>query len=260
MKTKSVISREYLQLHYWDNKESIHEIAEKLDTYPNRVRRSILEFWPKLRTKAQAQKNALKRGTSVHPTEGRNRTTDEKTKISKSVAKRWENITEDERGRRVKAAQERWAKIPYDIRLDMSKKAAAGVRRAAKEGSYLEKFLLDELRKRGYNILFHEEAIKGSEKMHVDLLVAQSRTCIEIDGPSHFLPIWGEEALQNSISWDNEKNGILLNSGFNVIRVKLLVNTISLRVKREVLEKLLDYIKSFIEKGVKSELIEIEVE
>ena len=48
------------------------------------------------------------------------------------------------------------------------------------------------------------------------------KTIIEIDGPSHFLPIWGEDKLQKQINADLRKSGALLSKGYAVVRVKSL--------------------------------------
>lgn len=257
MRSSIMIDKSYIDEHYWKQEKSIHVIADTLGTYPNKVRRAILACYPKLRDKGEAQVAALKSGTSKHPTKGRTRSEAEKNNISSSIAKKWEGISDEERGRRVKAAQKRWKKIPKEKRKMMSLLAAEGVRKAAKEGSSLEKFLLDELTIRGYNILFHSEALEGTTKMHVDLLVPESKTAIEIDGPSHFLPIWGDESLANHQKWDKEKNAILLKNGFNVIRVKLYVNTISRHNRNEVLSQLESHLTGLTTKS--SQLIEIEV-
>lgn len=257
MRSSLNITKEYIDEHYWKNGESIHIMAKDLGTYPNKIRRTILSFYPSLRTKSEAQSISLKNGFSKHPTKGKERTEEEKASISSSVAENWKGISKKERTRRVKEARNRWNKIPKDKKKAMSIKAAEGVRRAAKEGSSLEKYLLDELKNSGYNMLFHVDAIEGTNKMHVDLLVPESRTAIEVDGPSHFFPIWGQESLENHQKWDKEKNIMLTKNGFNVIRVKLYVNTISLRVKREVLQKLLSHLNDLVDKS--SKLIEIEV-
>lgn len=258
MRTSIAIDKDYIDEHYWTKEQSIHVMAKALGTYPNKVRRAILAFYPDgLRSKSEAQAKALEHGTSKHPTKGRTRTEEEKANISEAVAEKWGNITPQEREKRVKAAKKRWKKIPKEKRALMSALAAEGVRKAAKEGSNLEKFLLDELTKQGYNILFHSEAIEGTNKMHVDLLVPESQTAIEIDGPSHFLPIWGNESLENHKKWDKEKNAILMKNGFNVIRVKLMVNTVSLHNKRDVLKKLISHLNGLTTKS--SKLIEIEV-
>ena len=43
---------------------------------------------------------------------------------------------------------------------------------------------------------------------------------IEIDGPSHFLPVWGEDALKKNISYDQKKQGLILGRGLTLIRIK----------------------------------------
>lgn len=257
MNDNITIDKDYLQKTYWDEGKSIHVIAEALNTYPNKVRRSIIKIYGKLRTKSEAQKNALALGVSKHPTEGRERSEAERKNISKSVAKKWDEISDDERERRVVESKKRWDKIPKEKRADMSKKAAEAVRKAAKEGSYLERFLLDELKKQGYNILFHQEAIGGT-KMHVDLFVPEIKTAIEIDGPSHFYPIWGAESLANHKKWDAEKNAILMKNGFHIIRVKVMANTLSLHNKTETLNQLIEHLKR-LTLETSPQLLEIEV-
>ena len=71
----------------------------------------------------------------------------------------------------------------------------------------------------GYKVRFHEQIIP-SENLEIDLYLPELKTIIEIDGPSHFLPIWGEEKLQKQINADLRKSGTLLSKGFVVIRVK----------------------------------------
>jgi very-short-patch-repair endonuclease len=43
---------------------------------------------------------------------------------------------------------------------------------------------------------------------------------IEIDGPSHFLPVWGDDALKRNQKYDQKKTGLLLGKGLSLIRVK----------------------------------------
>jgi hypothetical protein len=68
------ITKDYLQKNYWDDKKSIHTISKELGCYPNKVRREILKYYPALRSKSEAQTNALVKGVSVHPTKDRERT------------------------------------------------------------------------------------------------------------------------------------------------------------------------------------------
>ena len=56
---------------------------------------------------------------------------------------------------------------------------------------------------------------------------------IEIDGPSHFLPIWGQAALNKTIKSDNEKNGLLRYHGIMVLRVAQKRKTLSQKSMRD---------------------------
>jgi very-short-patch-repair endonuclease len=43
---------------------------------------------------------------------------------------------------------------------------------------------------------------------------------IEVDGPSHFLPVWGEDTLNKNKQYDNKKTGLILGKGLVLIRIK----------------------------------------
>ena len=43
---------------------------------------------------------------------------------------------------------------------------------------------------------------------------------IEVDGPSHFAPVWGEQSLQRNIEYDKKKTGLILGKGYKLIRIK----------------------------------------
>ena len=57
---------------------------------------------------------------------------------------------------------------------------------------------------------------------------------IEIDGPQHFVPIFGEKKLRETIKFDSIKNGLLLKKGFCVIRIKYMCKHISQSVERRL--------------------------
>ena len=50
---------------------STYEIAKVLDTYPNKIRRTLIKNGYELKDKSQAQKVALAEGRSSHPTKGK---------------------------------------------------------------------------------------------------------------------------------------------------------------------------------------------
>jgi very-short-patch-repair endonuclease len=74
-------------------------------------------------------------------------------------------------------------------------------------------------------------------------------TIIEVDGPSHFLPVWGEDRLQKQMKADLDKNGLILSKGFVMIRIKALKTRLSLvdeeDLKNLVLKHLCDIETNF---------------
>ena len=75
---------------YQKEKWSTYEIAEKLGTYPNKVRRILKINGVSIRSRSKAQKNALKKGRASHPTEGVEMSADTKLKISESQGRVWD--------------------------------------------------------------------------------------------------------------------------------------------------------------------------
>ena len=114
--------------------------------------------------------------------------------------------------------------------------------------------------KAGYDVIFHKRGLIANDKMEVDLFIPSLKTAIEIDGPAHFLPIWGEENLQKHIRADAQKAGLLINRGFVVLRVKNIIRNLSQKNMREtlisVVEQLVKIEKNF--PPVTKRLIEIE--
>ena len=80
-----------------------------------------------------------------------------------------------------------------------------------------------------------------AEKLEIDLYIPRLKTIIEVDGPSHFLPIWGEEKLQKQVNADLRKSGVLLSKGYVVIRVKSLGQE-SLAKKESLIEQVLTHL------------------
>jgi very-short-patch-repair endonuclease len=233
---------------------STYVIAKKYDTYPNKIRRLLIKNGVQLDDKSEAQKKALKSGRSKHPTEGTKRSEEVKTKISESVYTNWQNLTPEEREQRSEKAREQWNNMSLEERKALREAAAQAVREASKKGSKMERFLLDNLRSKGYNILFHQEGIIPNENLEIDLFVPELKTVIEIDGPSHFFPIWGEtdverEAnLQRQIKSDAHKSGLLLAQGFVIIRIKHLARSLSQKHQRDALGAIVEALENIREK------------
>ena len=227
---------------------STYVIADKYDTYPNKIRRLLLKQGVMLDDKSTAQKKALESGRSKHPTEGTTRSQKIKIQISESVYQHWQGITDEERARRVDKAKLQWNSMTELEHRALREAAAKAVREASKNGSKMERFLLDKLPLRGYNVLFHKTGLIPNNDLEIDLFIPELRTAVEIDGPAHFLPIWGAANLQKHIKADAQKSGLLLSQGFVVIRVKHLTKSLSEKHKRDVLQRIVEELEKIRKK------------
>jgi very-short-patch-repair endonuclease len=218
---------------YWTLERSIGDIAKELDTYPNKVRRALKSHGIKLRDKGSAQAVALKRGRSRHPTKDKGHSEESKLKISEGEAQNWENFSHEELESRRETSRQQWANMTEEEKIKLRESAVPGIKRASKEGSKLEKYIRDELTKAGYVIEYHKKGIVPNSNLEVDIYLPEIGTAIEIDGPSHFLPIWGEDALRKTTKSDNEKNGLLRYHGVMVLRVAQKRKTLSKKSMRD---------------------------
>ena len=249
--------KEILEM-YEVRKMSICQISEKLGTYPNRIRRKLMKNGIVLRDKSSAQELALKKGRAKHPTKGKHLSDETKLKLSESSAEVWKNLSIEALAKRKEVFAEKWKNRSKSTIVDMQKKAASAISNAGRKGSKIEHFLVAELPKYGYNILFHKKNLILNADLEPDLVIVDLKTVIEIDGPSHFLPIWGEETLNKKISADNEKNGLFLANGYFILRVKHLCKTLTSKKKRDLVKNVVESLKK-IETLSTPKIIEIEV-
>lgn len=232
------------QLYVFE-KKSIPQITEYFKSIG--VPCNNQKIWRNLRSQmiqprdpSTAQQLALKTGRAKHPTEGKSLSEENKKHLSESIGKRWEEISPEERQRRSEAA-----KIAYNERSDkdkrkMHEKAAKAVRKAAEEGSKLERFLVDELSERGYQVVFHKKGYIINENLEIDILLPAEKIAIEVDGVWHSKDIFGD--LSKVKYKDNEKNGLLLSMGYVVIRLANTAKTCSLYYMSKKLTDLLEAI------------------
>lgn len=237
---------EIIDLYVKENKTPT-EIAEQLNTYPNKIRRFLIKHGYTLKTRSESQRLALATGRKLHPTAGRKRTEEERLKISKSVAENWQETDPKEKKRRALVSKERWENLSSDKKEEMRQSSVAKIREAGKIGSKIERFVAKEIGKL-YALEYHKKNLIANENLEIDLYVPDIKTVIEIDGPSHFLPIWGEEKLQKQIKADLDKNGLILSKGFNIIRVKML-KRIAIARRQEIVEQIIKTLKN-IESGI----------
>lgn len=240
------LDKRIIKMYNEDNK-STYEIAESLGTYPNKIRRTLNKHGIPLKNKSSAQKNALETGRSPHPTEGKKRSLNEKVRISDGLMKYWEEMSKEDKKKRVEQAKKRWNNMSNKQKENMRAKGIEAIQKSAKEGSKLERFILKRLSDLGYETRFHEKNLIPSENLEIDLYIPELKTIIEVDGPSHFLPIWGEERLQKQINADLRKSGSILSRGYIIIRIKTL-GFESVKRKEDIIEKIANHLKNIEKK------------
>jgi very-short-patch-repair endonuclease len=204
---------------YENNNNSFRDIADKYDTYPNKIRRDAIKYKIHIRDKSAAQKNALNTGKVEHPTKGKERSELVKSKIGHGVMEAWEGLDDKELQSRKDKARHNWEKLSDDVKQNMLQQANIAVREASKKGSKLESFLLKSLISDGFRVDFHKEQTLSNTRLQIDLFMPTLNIAIEVDGVSHFEPVWGEDALKRNKGYDNKKTGLILGKGLVLIRV-----------------------------------------
>ena len=239
---------------------SLHEIAENYKTYANKIRRLLKKLGVKMRDKSEAQSNAIKRDRKKHPTAGRERTDEEKLKISEKLANWYDNLSESQYTSLRERAKDNWKNVSKEQREEMQRKSAESNRLAAKEGSAAEKYVKEVLEEAGHIVKFHQKNLLKTD-LELDIYLPKENVAIEIDGPSHREPIWGEDSLKRQVTYDINKNGIVLSLGLVLIRVKYDRSTLNLHVKNQLKTKILELLLKIKNKfpAKNNRLIEIEV-
>lgn len=231
---------------------SLKSIANLCKTYPQKIQRDMKTCGLDRRSASEATANALETGTKEHPTKGKKRDIETVNKISNSMAENWQNMIPTERQRRQKLSKDQW-----DAKSDIEKQhfilqGQQAVREAAKHGSKLEHLLLDKLIEFGQVVEFHKTHLISNENLHLDIVLTKLGAVIEIDGPSHCKEIWGTARLNKTIQADMQKNGLVLQAGLCMIRIrqsKRLTHKSS-RIIWEQLQEVIENIqRKFPEKG-----------
>jgi very-short-patch-repair endonuclease len=253
--------KEYIIEQYVNEKKSTYEIAVALKTYPNKIRRVLLSNGVEIRTKSQAQKQALENGSAVHPTKGKKRSEEAKDKISSSLEKHWDAMSEQERNRRSALAKKHWDSLSESERKEIQRKGSEALRETIRDGSKAERSLLQNLKNIGYTVELHKKGLISGEKYEMDLYLPDIDTIIEIDGPQHFMPVFGEKHLREYVKHDAIKNGIMIKNGYCVIRVKYLCPSFTRGVENRLWEMVEPVVKQVATKfpPKSKRLIELEI-
>lgn len=212
--------QKFIFKEYTTNKKSFQDIAQLAETYANKIRRDAIKYGINIRDKSEAQKNALTTGKTDHPTKGKTRSSKTKEKIGLSVLESWKNLDEQQLIDRKNKARNNWNAKSEEEKKYILQQANSAVREAGKTGSKLEKFLLKKLLSEGYSVEFHKEQSILNTKLQIDLFLPTLNVAIEVDGPSHFEPVWGDDTLTRNKKYDDKKTGLIIGKGLFLVRIK----------------------------------------
>lgn len=244
----------------YDEGKTIREIADVAGVSATTIMRAFKKNGKQLRSKSEALKKSVKDGKLKSPTVGKKRTRAEKDSIARSRAVAWRNIDPEARESFKNAARERWEEWTDAEKVERQRRAGEGLSVAAKEGSKLEKFVYKSLTNDGYNVILHKKGLIAGEKYELDLYLPELKIVIEIDGPQHFLPLFGEDRLQKVMRYDKVKNGVLVSNGLCVIRVKFTLKALSDYSAKRIYGMILEQVKKIEKKfpPKKDRIVELE--
>lgn len=225
----------------YDSGSSIRTIAKHFNSTPSKTRSALKKAGVKFRDKSEAQKLNLQ--DKPHPRQGTKLSEKTKDLISNSVHETWKNIDPEALEKIKTQKREAWyEKDPEDI-ADMHKKSHQKLLETTKHGSKFENFISETLIEEGYDVLLHKKGALINPNLELDIYVPNIKLAIEVDGPVHYLPIFGEERLEKTRLADADKNGLLISHGVYVLRIKCDHSKLSRHLKRVVKQKLLDHIE-----------------
>ncbi len=237
---------DFLVEKYVEGIESAYTLAKQLNTYSNKIYRALKFHCLERKTKAEAQRNALASGNVKHPTEGRERTKEEKRAIGQSMHKVWTGQSEEQLKNRVDKARKNWYNIPEALRKSWLKKSYVKLREAAVHGSKFEKYLITALLSNHYKVQSHKKFLFDDGETSVDIYLPVEGIVIECNGVFHYNPVFGEETLTKRIQTDMLKIESLLANGYTIIT--LSYNKTSKTVMENFTNKFLPKLKEICAK------------
>lgn len=212
-------SRQYYQQHYVEKGESVYILAELLNCSPNKCRNDMMRYGIKLRTKAESQRLALEAGRSILP---RHEIDPELKEIQAIAAARaHSHRTPEQKQRLSDAAKKRYDSMSEESREKFHSRNNKALKKIARNGSELEKYLLVELNHWGF--LTHHQAkyLVDNQKLSFDLWIPELKVVIECDGISHIRDIYNNPAaFEAKVARDFQKNALVISAGCCIIRLR----------------------------------------
>lgn len=231
------INEEDARRFYQDEGLSMRQLAAKLNVPLATLSRFMKKHGITSRDKAEAQKNYLK--DHEHQMQGKKHSDSTKQKISKGLGEFWDKLSEDDKEKLKKkigsAWRRKWQQMSDTDRRAMMESLSNKAKEMQGHGSRLERFVAEELRKRGYTVEERSVNYTAGKQFEVDIALPKERIAIEIDGVTHFAAVHGEEHLKAQQERDARKDELIIGAGMNMLRVRDNNNALSqLRIDKIV--------------------------
>jgi very-short-patch-repair endonuclease len=250
--------RLYLVEEYVTNNKSAYELATILGTYANFIYRALRHHNIERKDKGSAQRLALQTGRTKHPTLGKKHDIVTKNRIGESMHDYWNGLSKKEFQKRVDNAREAWYKYTEEERTEWRKKSHEKLREAAIEGSKAEKALVAALLASGFKVQVHKKMVLSGSDMSVDIFLPGDLTVIEINGPSHYYPLFGEQILEQTINRDLKKRELLMGSGFKFIEISNESGYYSKTVLDKFCVRFIPFLKDFVKTDEQFTVVSVE--
>lgn len=239
--------------------KSTYEVADELGYSQSHISRSISKYNKmntknpiKSRNKSEAQKNFLNKND--HQRQGSTHDDSSKKSISDSMRTLYESEEGDAIRDKISQARiDEWAeksdeeKASILLQLKNANRAAA----SSGEGSKFENFIAEKLKEHGYTVDQRATYATPGKDYHVDIALAKEKLIIEIDGPTHWSAIYGEEELVKVQAKDKRKDDALHLLGWHVLRVQDNSGSCSRARWRRVFDKVQHVINNYTKKNKK---------
>lgn len=228
-------------MRHHDENMSIRALSREIGCHPNELRRAMIKAEIPIKSRSESLKTAYETGKIVARS-GFTLSNDHKTKISKANKGKVVGLRNTTNNLIIKRNEA------------MRGRGASKNREAAKKGSKFERMLIDTFGELGYTVVSQHPI--GSYK--IDIYFPKEKIAIEIDGPSHREPIFGDDKLANSLAKDKAKDEAMLNANMSVIRVIDNQKGPSLFNKTKVVEFVKDTIELISKHGRVYRTLEID--
>ena len=150
---------------YTEKKMSTLEIAQKFNTYPNKINRVLKKHEVQLRSRNDAARISVEKNGPKKLKESTKR------KISEFQGKLWENATEERKQERIEHGKNCWNKKTASERTALIKQGQQTSQQASRIGSKMEHALLENLTYHGFKVEFHKEHWLQNHRLQLDLFV-----------------------------------------------------------------------------------------